>query len=413
MTKFLGVVAYALALIASLSYSCTLSVGIHAEGEEEQTSFQIYKLDTGWSTNAVDISPDSRFVAVDAGKGSGQGQSVEVVEEIQIWNFRKRELVASKILSKKEFANPSDIGNDPRFIRYAETGARIVVYQEGHLLMLDSDTLNQLQDIDLGRSGWPRVPSRWSTDSRVADVEVDANATRAAVLLSWSTGGGQLRVYDLMSGALIRKWDFEAEFPGREPVSIDPGGHLVAVSLLLFSPGERLLRSKERNVLISDIDSGKMISAINTGYMAGGIAFASSDTLLTVSLNPEQRYFSKDTLKIWNVQTGSLIRQISSPPGGVHDSVGVSADGRVGFGYVGLEKKDNHWWQETDYKIVYQRFRLWDLATGNVIATSPDILPIAPGGLNFRLSLKGDVVLIYPIATSAPLIFYELSKTSP
>lgn len=399
-------VACALVII-SLSSSCALSAGTHADVEEMQTSFLIYKLDTGWSTDAADISPDSRFVAVEASKGSKQGQSVDVVEEIQVWNFRDSKLVASRILAQEKFDNPSDISNDRGFVRYAEVGARIIVYQGGHLFLLDSNTLHPLQDIDLGKSTWPHVPPRWSTHSRVADVETDASATRAAVLLSWGTGGGELRIYDLISGTLVRKWSFETGFPGREPISIDPRGHLVAVSLLLFSPGERLLRSKERNVLIFDIDSGKTTTAINTGYIAGAIAFASSEALLTVSLNPEQRYFSKDTLKIWNLRTGSLIRQISSPPGGIHDSVGVSADGRIGFGYVGLEKKDNHWWQETDYKIIYQRLRLWDLATGNVIATTPDILPIVPGGLNFRLSLKGDVVLIYLVATRAPLLFYE------
>ncbi|MHB8412966.1 MAG: WD40 repeat domain-containing protein [Candidatus Acidiferrales bacterium] len=385
----------------------SLSVGMIAH-EDGPNSFHVYKLDTGWDTNGADISPDSRFVAVEASKGSKEGQSIELVNEIQVWDFRNRKRVASKVLSREKFSDPHDISSDPQFVRYADAGAKIVVCQLDHLLVLDSKTLDQLQSIDLGKVTWPRVPPNWSSDSHVADAEVNANATRAAVLLAWGAGGGQLRVYDLTSGSLIRKWDFGTDFPGRGPISIDPEGRQVAISLGLFSPGERLLRSKERNVLILNVDSGKIGTAINTGYIAGGICFASSGTLLTVSLNPEQRYFPKDTLKIWNAQTGKLMRQIASPPGGIHDSVAVSANGRVALAYIGLEKKDSHWWQETDYVTVYQRFRLWDLDTGRVIATSPDILPIVPGNPNFRLSPRGDVVVIYPVTTGGPMVFYGL-----
>ncbi|MGH9864754.1 MAG: hypothetical protein ACRD4H_04995, partial [Candidatus Acidiferrales bacterium] len=207
-----------------------------------------------------------------------------MANEIQLWDFRNSKLVASKILSREKFAEPSEISHDrdPQFIRYADDGSKLILCQKGHLFVLDSDTLNQLQAIDLGKSAWPPVPPRWGAgDSYVADIEPDANATRAALLMKWGTGGGELRVYDIISGNLVRKWNFpNFDFGG---ISIDPGGSRVAISLLPFSPGERPLPSRVRNVFIYDVNSGEIASKFNTGYLAAEIRFVGSDTVATVS----------------------------------------------------------------------------------------------------------------------------------
>lgn len=135
----------------------SLRVGVIARGDEPH-SFHIYKLDTGWATNGADISPDSRFVAVETSKESKEGQSIELVNEIQIWDFRNGKRVASKVLSREKFNDPHDISGEPQFVRYADAGAKIVVCQLDHLLLLDSKTLDQSQSIDLEKSAWPRFP---------------------------------------------------------------------------------------------------------------------------------------------------------------------------------------------------------------------------------------------------------------
>jgi len=99
--------------------------------------------------------------------------------------------------------------------------------------------------------------------------------------------------------------------------------------------GARRLRANERNLRILDVDSGKTVSEINTGYIAAAVAFIGQDRVASVSANPDVKHFDKDTIKIWDVETGRLIRQISSESGGVHDTVLVSGDRRVVLGYVG------------------------------------------------------------------------------
>lgn len=406
------------------SFACSLLVcgavlfahsGNTAASPEQQDSFQIYTLDTGWGTVGADVSPDGRFVAIEAVKGSVVPMGIEEVEEMQIWSFRDRKLVANKALAQQTYAKTGDIPTDydRGFVRYSSSGSKLVVYwkdrfaPKGRLLVFDSKTLDELQNIDLGMSSWPRLPPSVSDfHSLVVDVQVDERGRRAAVLLEWGIyGGGELRVYDLASGTLLRKWDFKDV--GLELMSIDPQGRRIAIPVLPFPPGERPLRAKERNLRILEVDSGKTVSEINTGYIAGAVAFIGEDRVATVSANPDVKHFDKDTIKIWDVETGRLIRQISSQPGGVHDTLLVSADGRVALGYVGLDKLVGPWWMiERNNVTVYQRFRLWNLGTDEVIATSPDLPSLV--GSAFALSANGDVVLIYPVARGGTLHFYEI-----
>lgn len=379
----------------------SLSVGLVAEG---QTPFHVYKLDTQWDTNGADISPDSRFVAVEASKGSKEGQSIELVNEIQVWDFRNGKPVASKVLSREKFNDPHDIRSEPQFVRYADAGTKIVVCQLDHLLLLDSKTLDQLQSVDLGKAAWPRFPPDTGLVSYVGDVEIDQRGNRAAVLLEWGAEGGELRIYDLGSGNLMRKWSFPNY--GFGGISMDPKGARVAISLLPFSPGERPLPSKERNVFVYDVNSGEITSESNTGYLAAEVRFVENDTLATVSAETGLGGHKKDGIRLWDVKTGRLLREILSPSTGVRYHLEVSEDGKTALGYVA--KEVNHWWWFDPASVIteYERFRLWDLATGGVIATSPDLPNVT--GSDLALSPKGDVVLVYRVATGDTLVFYEL-----
>jgi len=97
----------------------------------------------------------------------------------------------------------------------------------------------------------------------------------------------------------------------------------------------------------------------------------------------------------------------------VHFQVQVSSDGRIVLGYTGLEKFEGHWWlgQEENGFVAYDRFTLWDLASGKLLASSMNIRP-SESHRNFLLSPSGGVVLLYPdTAGGETLTFYELRRT--
>jgi WD40 repeat protein len=392
-----------------------------APGWEQQSPFHVYTVSSsGWGYHAAAFSPDDRLLAAIASKGFEGKEGAEITEEVQIWDFRSGKLIAEKVLSRRPASTVAQQHPDQGAALYGRThsGSELLLYRDGHLMLLDAATLDQIRQIDLGKSDRPEFPPTSASHSFMEEVTTDGNGNRAAVLLQWSTGGGELRVYNLNSGDLIRKWAYQdlrgksdrsEDFGGAD---ISPDGRQVAVSIIPFVFGEGELRASDRNVFVLDVDSGHTLASINTGYPAGEVRFAPVDppSLLTVSADNFDRSRShNDTIKVWDLQNGKLLSELASPPEGVHFQLQVSSDGRIVMGYTGLETFAGHWWllQEEYGFVAYNRFSLWDLKTGQIIASSPEIPP-SQSHRQFLLSPKGDVVLLYPeSAGGTTLTFYE------
>jgi WD40 repeat protein len=358
----------------------------------------------------VDISPDNRFVAVYSEDLPRRGKGAATYE-IQIWDWRASKIIARKAVLQERPYDASRLHSYEHFVRYANAGAKLIIYQEGRLLVLDSRNLEQVRDIDLGIS-WP---------SNASDVEVDATGRRAAALIPGGpNAGGELRAYDLESGEVLRTWKFpngvdkagSAQklnfFPNR-PITIAPGGKKIAISLMLPGSDGGSEHSEDRNVLVLDVDSGETTAAINAGYLAGPVRFASGDPLrlVTVPGDDDSANSKRDSIKIWNASTGVFIREIISRPSGVRNYMDVSADGQVVAGFIGYQKCG--FWllgMESGCSLMDKRFRLWNLSSGKVIAASKNSAVLENIGLSpvgdirsgydhLCLSPKGDLVLIY------------------
>jgi len=393
---------------------CLTLLGVGRErtnvrGSERSYPFYIHKLDTGWGTYDAEFSPDGQTLAVD----SYRWEDAELTEQIQIWDFRDMRLIATKTLSRKKMRKVDDAGLKRGFVRYVDDGKKIIACacNEGRMFVLDQKTLVELEDIDLGKSTWPRFPSNSAdeADNGVAGIAAARYEDRAAILLTSGLGkASELRVYDLASGSLVRKWSFQDLVFGG--ISIDQRGDRVAMALLPFSPGERPLPSKEHNVFIYNVNSGKVISEFNTGYLAARVRFVGNDTVATVSAEAGLGGHKKDGIRLLDVKTGRLLREILSPPTGVRYHLEVSGNGQTALGYVA--KEVNHWWWFDPASVIteYERFRLWDLATGDVIATSPNLRSLTTSG--FALSPNGNIVLTFPGKAAGPLIFYQLNHPS-
>jgi WD40 repeat protein len=390
-------------------------------GQEQQKAFRISTLTSDWGYYAAAFAPDDQCVAVIASKGSSDAQRLEVTQEIQVWDFRATKLVSKKFLSQKKMPRGMPYQPQISLYDYTDSGSMILMIRNGHLVLLDARTLDEIREIDLATGNWPQTSEDSPGLSFVKGVAVDKSGDRAVVLLQWGRGeGGELRVYNLDSGELVRGWDYASlrtndrnrDFGGAD---ISADGRQVAASLIPFVIGEGALRSSEHNVFVLDIDSGSTIAAINTRYPAGHVRFAPTNppVLLTVSAdNFDRQRSTKDAIKIWDPLNGKLLRELDTPPEGVHFQVQVSSDGRIVLGYTGLEKFRGRWWlgQEETGSIDYNQFTLWNLTTGKIIAASPHI-PSSEAHRSFRLSPMGDVVLLYPDTVGAKtLTFYELQR---
>jgi len=102
------------------------------------------------------------------------------------------------------------------------------------------------------------------------------------------------------------------------------------------------------------------------------------------------------TIKLWDVSNGRLIREFGAARLGARRLVGASSDGNVILGYIPKETLGTN----SSTRTSDRRFRLWDAATGQTIATSPPTYPeltsddcyICEPGL--ELSANGNAVAV-------------------
>jgi hypothetical protein len=141
------------------------------------------------------------------------------------------------------------------------------------------------------------------------------------------------------------------------------------------------------------------------------VAFAGDNAVATATAEMAWKMQSGGghPVRVWNAATGRMVREITAAPSGVRGSLEISADGRRVLGYVGDERSDEPQSDpESTIGIREQRFRVWELPTWRVVATSPPIQPNAPKRAQLRLSGKGDTVLVYWKFADTPLVLYEV-----
>ncbi len=357
----------------------------------------------------ADLSPDGRTVAVaiqrktNPGGTARENPSVDIFVDAEVWDVRTRQRLAHRSLAHRTLLDitTAEWGQ----VRYTGDGQALLIYDGELLHVLKVPSLEEITRIDLGLPTRPR-------QAQVVDLAVPRNSRRqAAVLVSHGSGqGGIVRVYNLETGALQRSWSFDRgypEFGGR--LAWSPDGSKLAVTLLPVLPTQRMPR-EEKNVAVFDPKSGNVLLRFNSGYMAGPVAFAADNRLLTATSEmPWLAASGTHTIKVWDAATGRLIRQIPSPANGVRSSLEVSADGRRILGYVGREAEQDFMPDpESTLAILEQQFRVWELSSGRVVATSPPIQPNPPKRPQLRLSAKGDFVLVFWRYSDKPLLVYEV-----
>jgi hypothetical protein len=166
--------------------------------------------------------------------------------------------------------------------------------------------------------------------------------------LGWSPDGSSL-VLTLQTG------------PGEDPVA------------QAFCPERKV----EHNVLILDSASGRVLSALNTGDVAGPVCLGPRHEVFTAPFHFFYQKTSAEKAKVWNAQTGAVERTIACPGRDVHDVLALSRDAGVLVGYVGKEKFGYSWRTMEDLpENVDERFAMWDARSGDLLRISPSFAPL-------------------------------------
>jgi WD40 repeat protein len=357
----------------------------------------------GSAIRSADFSPDGRFLALGLHGGHKDGATVVFTAQMAIWDIRTR-----KLLLKTDFdstvAQRDYWQIEPQFVHYLPDGKRIAVIERGAAHTFDATSLKEVARIDLqllGERNAPGAPVPWVVDMVAAPI-----GNVLAVLIDYlpTSQSAKLQIYDAETGRMTWEWSFDYDVNGYS-LAFSPDACKIAVAM----PYPR--RQIGLGVLVLDIRSHKEIFrlASRNEDPAQRVVFASNKELVTAPAW-EGGHIKRGTIKFWDIDRGTVTHQIDAPPGGAHYYVGLSRDGRYLLGYIITEKNVEHFTESVD-----QRFRIWKLPSGDVLATSPNFgleghsylpeLRFAPNGMT--------VIAYWPGGPAVGQMFEMAPETPP
>ena len=383
-----------------ISAMMSAAAGVSLADASRNTGVTSYRLEIPGSTiQTAAFSPDGRFLAAGHIKFKHDEHQYEFATGIAIWDLASRKWVADKIVDSAtlRYGSPRHRTIEPEFLNYTSDGKRLVVFQGGVIRILDAASLAEESHIDLDLP----LYAEGNEQATLWDVKVPPGDSKLAVLVGGfpSHNSGLLRVYDIFTKRVTFEWKIEAYLNGAS-MSFSSDGSKISVVV-----PERIMHRRGEghpDVALLDLKLASLKLWLDTGPdTALSAVFVDNNQLVTAHMWNE-RHMKRGSLKFWDVNTGKMTREISDAPSGIHRQVDISRDGRILFGYIGQQENAYH-----SMKTVDQRFRLWELPSGNVIVDSADIVPIAKLTLpQFRLSPDGKTaVALWPTSLVQPEVF--------
>jgi len=362
---------------------------------KQTDEWQKYELNVE-SVHAGAFTPDGMGVAFlywDSHLISEKPWNVVYTSHLALWDFR-----TGKTEEKSKWDYTSNSGHDPwptnpRYIRFTVNGRRLILFDADGIRIFDVPSYKPEDRIafdypseqtSLRGIGW-----------NIVGLSVTPDGSRVAVALSdpGNVAGGFVRVYELSSGKVAREWKLSGEVKAIASIALSPDGQRVAVSWLPSEPSsdpEAFIPSGTDNIRVMDVKTGETLTGMSTKYFAGPVLFGPNDTVLTGSMNDDRTGYKYDTIKIWDGRTGKLLREITNARVGVHYRLSLSPDGKLLLGYTGTEKP-----VENFVTVDTQQFQIWDFASGQALATSPEFGPNKDEIPQIQLSPDGKFVLVW------------------
>jgi len=326
------------------------------------------------SVSDADLSPDDRMLAVTLGTPLRLRRGDEVVESIEVWNYREQTKAASTVVATYRFAGIQ--ANYP--VRFTADGTLLVVADVARIHVLTADTLAVVRLID------PVLPAGFAigtleTSPVGHSVVVAANNSLAARLLA----------YDLDTGQLLFEWN--PSMPVRS-IAWKPDGtqFAIAPSLPCASIGN--------NVHVFGTKPWAHLQAL-TAKNALSLAFSNSH------LYSAQGSFCKGSvfnhhlgLEVFETEAWHQQRTVYLRKRDIHDYISF-ANGRM-MANTGTVATKYDWGDFASFSHgANLEFTVWDGDPPSVVFTSPTIQIMG----RLRLSRSGKMVIVY---AQTPHVFH-------
>lgn len=361
--------------------------------------------------SCFDLSPDGNTVAVEFGT---QEPDKTFGAWVALWDVRTGDLIAEK---QVEGNIPTVLsGHGPgmpalpmailwysRDIRFSPDGRMLLVLTGPRLVALSFPGLKVLYSIEdrvlaenmqtqMFIEGFSMAAKRLAVLEQVThNSPVCEEPTRCSL---------KVMIADLDDGKIVAEWDK----PGlSRSIALSSDGNLLALTINPVAWEVRSVPVEENDVFIVKADSGEVVRAFNSGYAAGDAEFLpGSAELLTIPPDHgEGLFYPRDAVRVWNLKTGQLERQLSYPKYGVRGYMSVSANGE----WMAVT---NVWWDVSDLKFdrdnrrAYARLLLWNLSSGKLVYDS--------GNLGQEYDLAGAPVSLF-LGTGRPPFLARLSAS--
>ena len=270
----------------------------------------------GAFVEAFDISPDGTSVVVEFEVAEGNGV---LAQWLTLWNTKTGELTSSKRVEESRPASrwSRQFGHDVRFVA---DGSRLLVLTGPRALVVDSTTLDILHELHPSNQVVKEL-----NDKFVYKVAICHSPPRAALLRIPHRVYGEtfnVSTYSIDDGKLLVQWTDEGLATN---ISYSQACDLIAVSTV-----SDLARSESNSLRIYSAGNGHSKQMISSYHSVGGVQFRPDvGQVLTIPrhhLNPE--LYPTDTIRVWDVITGELLREYEYQEFGLRGNMTISRDGR-------------------------------------------------------------------------------------
>jgi hypothetical protein len=328
------------------------------------------------------FSPDSSRLAV-IGNVAGPGTSGQR-HVLQIVELKSGQEVAHADVLDTESAG---LATSTHFIEYSPDGRYLLLATKGSdvLSIIDVTTLRTLKRIALH----PAEGSRMSLGQGhphfrgVVSLAGSARGDVFGVLAHDELQGNEVFVGSFSSGQIIKGWSLgkgrTATQLGQTSLSLSEDGSRMAVTVL---PDGNSLPKGFNNLHLYNSSSGDMVKSIRTDGLMGQIMLLPGENTLASRIDTPGLFSKKACIERWNLDRGSLGSQFCDPGRNVSVALAASlAAGRV-VGFASQIHKSI----EGQVYAVSGRVDVWDMKSGNIVASSDEIarlvshLQISPNG---------------------------------
>lgn len=383
----------AIVVVASFAPPVVAQRKDHAK-QETQAKVYSYAHDA----QSADIAPDESVVALErSSRRQASGGKIVFDEVVELWDFRNDKVLASTVLKSVEAERTSTgfIYNPihaSRFVRFAESGATVVVCIGTHFTLLDGKTLKAKSEFEAvpPQTLIMQYESKGKTLSgrhvpHIAALEVSPDGSLVALVWSRDPSYVGIEVYNLVTSQQTMRWETRdaGNAAGmREGLAWDPSSKLVFVATT--HPGFS-------DVLGIDVQSGKLKVAITSGFLAGDVAVAPGPKILVVDHDrPGVTSNHHPKMQVFDL-TGKKLQEVSAERTAVRYSVSVAANGSRAAAWTSDVRCAFDWMDMRCFDYVAKAaFTVWALPEFSKVTTIAT--PLRMSGV-LKLSASGRYVL--------------------